>query len=96
MQFGAYLVGQGFPAGQNLTGATPAAGYTLFDFTDLTFHDLLPVMGSCFSTSQALTLNQSLVDDCAAANNGGCCYDFGQNPLPVVRFTQSHVLCMCM
>ena len=83
LQFGSYLAGQGFPLGHNLTDIH-AANYTFFDFTSIPYNatiDLQPVSGTCFNTesSEALSADERLVDDCAA-RQGTCCYDFKQNP----------------
>ena len=81
-------MGPGFPSGHNLTGATPAAGYTIFDFADVidSYTGIRPVLGTCFSTSNMLDLNQSYVDECARIQNY-CCYNLTAHPLPEV----SHV-----
>ena len=84
MQFGSYLAGPAFPSAQNLTGAVPAAGYTIFDHTDMQqYADLHPVLGTCFSTTQAVDQNQSHVNDCAMGTNY-CCYNFTANPISQV------------
>ena len=91
MQFGSYLVDPGTPSGHNLTGTSPAAGYTLFEFSDWFSDsgvDIYPVLGTCFNPSETLNDSQNKVDECANSMQGGdvgvCCYDFMANPLPAV------------
>ena len=85
LQFGAYITGAGFPSAQNVSAATPAAEYLLYQFTDMQLYaDLHPVLGTCFSSVEQLNDNQTHVNECASGMASGtdyCCYNFTANPV---------------
>ena len=81
LQSGAYLTGPGFPSPHNVTAVDPAAGYTIFQYTDLqNYADLHPVLGTCFSSADSPNANQTNVNQCASST-AYCCYNVTANPV---------------
>ena len=88
LQFGSYLPEPPLPSWGNLTGASPAAGYTLFDYIDILQQDnfgLYPITDTCFDTSMTLNQNQTNVNECIkGAGDPVCCYSFQDHPMSAV------------